>query len=147
MNTTSQYTLQQNRWDIAGITTSTLCILHCLMAPILITTLPVLAATEHQTHSIFAITIVLIGMLAFIPGYRTHRKISIPTAGLTGATMIIIAALLPEFAYAEFFETGLVLLGGTVLVIAHLRNLFWCRFCKKCQQNCCEITGNNGVAS
>lgn len=147
MNTTTQYTLQQNRWDIAGIATSTLCILHCLITPVLITTIPVLAATEHQTHSVFAITIVLIGMLAFIPGYRTHRKISVPLSGLTGGAMIISAALLPEFAYAEAVETGLVVTGGIALVTAHIRNLFWCRFCKKCQQDCCEATAGKGLSS
>lgn len=134
MATTSQTLTSRNCWDKAGIGTSFLCVLHCLLAPIFITALPALAATEHQTHSAFAIVILLLGMLAFIPGYRKHQRKWIPAAGFTGVSMIILAAVLPEVEHAEILETGLVLAGGVILIFAHLRNAWWCRFCARCSE-------------
>lgn len=137
----SQSLVNNSRWDQAGIGTSFLCVLHCLLTPILITALPLLAATEHETHSAFAIIILLLGMLAFIPGYLKHHNKSVPLMGVIGISMIMLSAVLPEVENAEMIETGLVLVGGITLICAHLRNAYWCRFCSKCSDTCCDITG------
>lgn len=128
----------RNRWDQAGIGASLLCVLHCLLTPVLITVIPVLAATEHQTHSAFAILIFLFGMLAFIPGYRRHRKRSIPVIGAVSVGMIILAALFPEVENAELIENALVVVGGAALISAHFRNVYWCRFCRTCSATGCQ---------
>ena len=123
--------------DIAGASASFLCVLHCLVTPLLITVLPVLAATETATHRSFAVFILVIGMLAFVPGYRKHRKKVIPAAGAIGISAIIAAAVLPEMAGGELFETTLVVSGGLTLIGAHLRNAYWCRFCRVCNDKPC----------
>jgi len=128
-------------WDQAGIGASFLCVLHCLLTPFLITVLPAVVATEHQTHSVFAVIILLFGMLAFVPGYRKHQMKSIPAVGVMGVLMIILAAMLPEMEQAEMIETGLVIAGGITLISAHLRNAYWCRFCSKCSDSCCDLIG------
>lgn len=142
MYTTSRTIAYQGRWDHAGIGASFLCVVHCLLTPLLMTALPAMAATEHQTHNVFAIIILLFGLLAFIPGYRKHHKKSVPVNGIMGASMIILAAELPEIANAELIETILVLVGGITLISAHLRNIYWCRFCSKCSDACCDFIGD-----
>jgi len=137
---TSQSLGQQNRWDYVGVGASFLCVVHCLLTPVLITALPALAATEHQTHSVFAIIILLLGMLAFIPGYLKHRNKSVPVIGFIAISMITFASVLPEMKNAEMIETGLVMIGGITLIYSHLRNAYWCRFCNKCSDTCCDIT-------
>jgi len=126
-----------NYRDTAGASTSLLCILHCIATPFLITALPALAATEHQTHSVFAVVILLVGMLAFVPGYRKHRKKTIPTFGAAGVTMIIAAAMLPEMESGEMIETLMVVTGGLTLIGAHMRNAYWCRSCPICSEKPC----------
>lgn len=42
--------VQSNFWDRAGISASFLCILHCLITPFLITLIPIVSATESETH-------------------------------------------------------------------------------------------------
>lgn len=140
MTIASQIQNDRNEWDYAGVCSSFLCVLHCLVTPLLITVLPVLSATERQTNGIFAIIVLLVGMLAFIPGYQKHKRKLIPALGVLGASSITLAALLPELNNAELVETCLVLAGGTTLIYAHLRNAFWCRFCNKCSDDCCDIT-------
>ena len=61
-------------WDLAGIGASLLCILHCVATPMLVVVLPALEVLERQTHAVFALSILCIGLLAFVPGYRRHRR-------------------------------------------------------------------------
>lgn len=129
---------RSNSRDIAGISASLLCVLHCLATPFLVTMMPLLAATEHETHNIFAIIILLIGILAFVPGYRKHKKTAILVVGAVGITAIIAAAMLPEMEVGETIETLLVVAGGLALIGAHLRNLYWCRFCQVCCEKSCS---------
>lgn len=139
MNIKIQALAQRERWDHAGIAVSFFCILHCLLTPFLITALPVLEATEHQTHSGFAFIILLFGMLAFIPGFIKHQNKSVPLMGVMGMAMILFAAILPKMGNNEIIETGLVLVGGITLISAHIRNAYWCRFCRKCNNSCCDF--------
>ena len=139
MNTMSQIFNHPNYRDIAGVCASLLCVLHCLATPFLITALPALAATEHQTHSVFAVVILLTGTLAFVPGYCKHRKIIIPAAGAAGVATIIAVAMLPEMGSGETIETLMVVAGGLTLIGAHLRNAYWCRFCRTCSDESCAI--------
>ena len=74
MSARIQTIFNQNHWDQLGVGASFLCVLHCLFTPLLATALPILAATEKQAHGTFAIAILLLGMLAFIPGYKKHKK-------------------------------------------------------------------------
>jgi hypothetical protein len=137
MNIISQTLNYSSNKDIAGVSASLLCVLHCLAMPFLITMLPALAATEHKTHSVFAVVILLVGMLAFIPGYRKHRNKTIPAAGAAGVVMIIAVAMLPEMESEEMIETLMVVVGGLTLIAAHLRNAYWCRFCRICREKPC----------
>lgn len=139
MNTMNQTFNNLNYRDATGVCASLLCVLHCLGTPLLITVLPVLAATESETHRVFAVVILLLGLLAFVPGYRKHRNKSIPAAGAAGVTMIIAAAVLPEMESGEIIETLMVVAGGLTLIGAHLHNAYWCKNCRSCNENSCRL--------
>ena len=141
MYITNQISGNQIPWDKAGVSASILCVTHCLITPFLVTTLPVAVSAEGATHSVFAIIILLLGMLAFFPGYQKHKKKYIPALGFTGISLIIAAAFLPDIESAKLIETNLVVTGGITLIYAHLRNAYWCRFCNQCNndENCCGL--------
>lgn len=140
MFVTNQNTGDQNRWDHAGIGASFLCMAHCLATPFVMTALPVLASTEAQAHGMFAIAVLMAGMFAFIPGYRKHRQVWIPITGAVGISMIIVSAMLPEAKAAEAIETAMVVAGGATLILAHIRNSWWCRFCSVCGDKCSAVS-------
>jgi hypothetical protein len=119
-------------WDLAGIGASLLCILHCLTMPALVVVLPTLEMLERPTHAAFALGILCIGMLAFIPGYRRHRRWRVVLLGLIGLGLLSAGVLVPEGGLSEGAETGLTVLGGTLLIAAHLRNGYLCHFCPGC---------------
>jgi hypothetical protein len=130
---------QSTRWDRAGIIGSLLCIGHCIATPFLAALLPVLAVTEKGTHIGFTAALMLIGLLAFIPGYRQHSRPGMALVALAGFAMLAFAAFIPEGLASEALETGLTVAGGALLITAHLTNAYYCRRCRVCaEEPCCS---------
>lgn len=112
------------RWDMLGITLSTLCLIHCIALPFFLALLPFgLEYAENESiHQMLSILALPVGGLALIPGYLKHRKLSILFTGFVGLSMLLAAPfLLPENA-GEFAEQALTGTGGALLVAAHLLN-------------------------
>lgn len=134
-------TVRGRPWDMAGMGMSLACIAHCVAAPVLAVAIPVLVIAERATHGAMAIAILGIGLLAFIPGYRRHRSLQVLLVGGVGFGMLSLGAILPEGVLGEAAETGLTILGGLILISAHLRNAYFCRTCKACR------SGDEGCAA
>jgi hypothetical protein len=124
-------------WDLAGIGASALCVAHCLATPLLVVALPTVAALEAQTHAVFALTILGIGLLAFCPGMRLHRRWQVVGAALLGFALISLGVVAPEGVLSEPLEEALTVLGGATLILAHLRNAYLCRVCRVCCERGC----------
>lgn len=131
--------VQRQPWDVAGIAASILCVLHCLITPLLVVFLPVLGAMDKQTHTAFAMMILAIGLLAFWPGYLRHRRSEICVGALAGFGLISLGVTAPEGLISEPAETAATLIGGATLVIAHFYNAFFCRKCRHCGEENCKI--------
>lgn len=142
MYSSNQILARDSVFNRAGAGTSLLCVAHCLLAPLAASTMPIIAATEEQTHGVFAALVLLLGILSFVPGYRSHRVKSVPLMGFAGIALIIVVLFLPEdLADVETVETFLVIMGGSTLIFVHLRNAYWCRYCIRCRDeegNCCN---------
>lgn len=122
-------------WDRVGMTTSTLCVAHCVASPFLAVALPVIAATEGATHRVLALAILSFALLAFVPGYRLHRRRQVLALGMAGVVLIWMPALLPGFPSVESLEAAATIAGGTAMVVAHLLNLHYCRTCRVCARH------------
>jgi len=134
-------TLSQARpWDLAGIGASLLCILHCVATPLLVVVLPAIEVLERPTHAAFALGILCIGLLAFVPGYRRHRRWRVVLLGLVGFGMLSAGVLVPEGAMSETAEVAVTVLGGATLITAHLRNAYFCLLCRACGSQPCAGT-------
>ncbi|MBI2311333.1 MAG: MerC domain-containing protein [Betaproteobacteria bacterium] len=126
-------------WDRIGVGMSGLCIAHCLAVPFIATLLPLLGAMEYATHTALAIGIAAVGGLAFVPGYRRHRRIDVPALAAAGIGMIVLSLLLPEGPRTEALETWLTVGGGTLMIFSHLRNAYFCRLCPDCGGDKCQL--------
>jgi peptidoglycan/LPS O-acetylase OafA/YrhL len=127
-------------WDWAGQGLSALCIAHCIALPLVLGLLPAAAAEFLEGEAIHR------GLLAFVvgtaaaafwPGFRQHRRLSVPALAAVALGLLGSAAfLLPDGGSEglEAVETGLTLGGGVLLAAAHRRNRTLCR-------SCCEPQG------
>lgn len=125
-------------WDLLGIGASTLCVLHCLAAPLLVAALPMLEVYERQTHAAFVLAILAIGLLAFWPGYLSHRRRWIVATALLGFGLMSLGVAAPEGLLTEPMEEVATVTGGATLVFAHLRNALFCRYCPTCGDQDCS---------
>lgn len=119
-------------WDRVGVVASTLCVIHCLVSPVVALLLPIVVATEGLTHRVLALAVVSFALLAFVPGYKQHREVTVLVLGVLGIGLIWTAVLLPETLGGETVETILTMSGGITMVAAHFRNIALCRRCRNC---------------
>src|ERR1700692_4938908 len=63
--------------DQIGVWTSALCVIHCLLTPVLLSISAVSAhflPSEERTHRTLAVAIAALGAIALLKGYRKHRS-------------------------------------------------------------------------
>lgn len=139
MSILSSTLVQERPWDVSGIGVSLLCVAHCVATPLLVVLLPALELYERGTHTVFALALLCIALLAFVPGYQRHHRWGVVLWGLIGFGMLSAGAIVPEGVMNESAEQGLTILGGITLVSAHLGNAYYCRLCRVCgNQSCAE---------
>ena len=121
--------------DRVGIAASTLCFLHCLATPVLLSLSAVsmhFLPSEERTHRALAIGVTLIGVMALGFGYSRHRrKTSLALAGL-GVTLIFLGAFFGNRLPFHWQEVVITLAGSCFMIVAHRLNHTFCNSCKSC---------------
>lgn len=109
----------QRLYDGVAIGASILCLIHCLVLPLLIVLLPTLAAflAFPESFHLWALALAVpTSVLALTTGYRRHRRI-LPTAvALPGLVLLALGALL---APTDAMETMLSVAGALLLALGH----------------------------
>jgi len=123
---------QLAKMDFAGIGLSVACAAHCLLAPALLSAIP-LAGIEFIGHeAVESGMIALVALLAgftFFNGYRLHQRTGHFALGVLGLSIFLL--LRP--AVGESLEPIATLFGGTAFVVGHFFNWKWSRG-KVCQR-------------
>jgi hypothetical protein len=111
--------------DKMGMFLSLLCAVHCILTPMLILSLPIMARyymAHPAFHWILALMIFPVGVLAFYHGYRHHRRSLVFFLGIPG---LLIVSVVPTFfhAYLNLWSEPLAMvMGSGLLVSAHWLN-------------------------
>jgi hypothetical protein len=129
----SPRTIVQILADKAGICLSVICIVHCVLTPVILLALPAMQIFEWwhgSLHIIFAIIIPLLALAAFIPGYRLHRDARVFKISLIGFGLIVAGITIPHALEIEWLEPVLSIAGSIFLVRAHLVNRNLCACCR-----------------
>jgi hypothetical protein len=111
--------------DTLGITASTICIIHCMAMPFLITLLPLFGwqFLEGRTaHRVLAAFVLTFALLAVVPGYLKHRRQDILASMLAGLSCVLYATFAPADIMPEALELPLITIGNIILVATHWRN-------------------------
>lgn len=125
----------QSIMDRVGIWTSSLCALHCLLLPILITVLPFVSASffaEAWFEKTILSLSMIVGFWALLTGfYRYHRQLYPIYSLLLGGLIYWNKDM-----FGEAYEPLTVVSGALLIVAAHVINIKLCKSCSDCQS--CE---------
>ena len=117
----------QSAGDKLAIFLSSLCVLHCVLTPILIIAIPAvgsMVAVSHDTfHDVLLYFVVPVGLAALGAGFIHHRNVRVLLVGLCGLILLAIAALAGHDNLSEAGETVLTILASCLIVVAHVFNL------------------------
>jgi len=121
--------------DRLGIWTSGLCVVHCLLTPVLLSISAVSAhflPAEEKTHRSLAIIIATLGALALVKGYRSHRHLRVLFLMIAGLICIFAGAYWGNHLPSHKAEVLVTLLGSAFMITAHRMNHTFCRNCRTC---------------
>jgi len=126
--------------DKIGIFLSGVCLLHCLITPIIVTLVPILSvsvAVEHLLfHTLMLWLVLPTSCIALFLGCRKHKKLSIALTGIIGMLVLITAA---TFGHDHLSETGekiTVTIGGLIIAASHYLNYRACQSITCADKNC-----------
>jgi hypothetical protein len=115
--------------DKLGISLSFICAIHCMITPLIMLSIPIMARyylAQPWFHWILALFIVPVGLWAFISGYLQHQKKMVLFLGLPG---LVIVGVIPVFfhdyfAWFHFWwaESAFMIVGSVFLISAHWVN-------------------------
>jgi phage terminase large subunit-like protein len=140
MTLTPQISMNASRqWaDRLGVWTSSLCVIHCILTPVLISSSAVLAhflPAEERVHRSLALLVALFGAIALLFGFRKHGRRRILILMSAGLSCIAAAAWFGDKLPSHVYEVAITMVGSTLMITAHRLNHTFCRSCE-CSTRC-----------
>ena len=126
---------KKNLLDKLGMAVSSICAVHCALAPILITVAPLIGLGfifDEKFETIIILVSLGLAFLSLVWGfYKEHRKFEPLYLLLLGACLIYLSRLenivLPE--------PLLMALGGLSIAASHFINMKLCKHCHSCDDH------------
>lgn len=125
-------------WDSLGTAASLLCMVHCVLTPVALALSPALATLlpgDTKMHRILLCLVVSLGLLAFVSGYRRHRRNLVLLPMVTGMALVACGAFGNSYLRSNLAATGITVTGSALLILAHGLNRTFCYRCAKCEGN------------
>ena len=116
--------------DRLAIVAAALCAVHCLLTPLLIVLVPILASTltaDEGFHRLMLLWVLPTSALAWGLGCRRHGNRSVLLLGLAGLAILIGVALWGRALLGESAEKVATVAGGLAISAGHWRNYRLCR--------------------
>jgi hypothetical protein len=123
--------------DRAGIAVAFACALHCVAAPLLVTSVQVAAAfaSERTELAFLGASLLISGTTVVANCLRRSARSAVWATFAAGAGLLLAAR--SGAARIDAVEQPLVIVGAGTIVAAHLINLFNCR-CRKDRPVCVD---------
>src|ERR1700757_4824107 len=108
--------------DQIGVWTSSLCVIHCLLTPVVLSLSAVSAhflPSEERTHRTLAVAIAALGAVALVRGYRNHRSSRVLMLMVIGLAFIFGGAYWGNHLPSHAVEVVVTLVGSGFMIAAH----------------------------
>lgn len=123
--------------DRLGITATSLCALHCILLPVILPALPLLGISflaDHVWEHVFLIVTAILGSIAMFSGFkRYHKKLYPFYLLILGVTVYWL-----KHDFSEAVQPLFIIVGATLIVVAHIINIKLCNSCKQCNEHNCS---------
>jgi hypothetical protein len=121
--------------DNLGIWASALCVVHCIVTPVLLSLSTVFAhfiPGEEKTHRTLAVGVAALGAIALIKGFRTHGRRRILGLMVMGLGFIFAGAFYGDLLPSHGCEVAVTMTGSLLMITAHRMNHKFCSDCRRC---------------
>lgn len=118
--------------DRLGVWASALCVVHCVLTPIVISASAVFAHLipgEERIHRQLAILVSCLGAAAVANGVRKHRRYQVIGFVAAGLGCIWFAACQGDQLPSHASEVGVTMLGSGLMIAGHRLNHTFCGAC------------------
>lgn len=112
-------------FDRVAIALSTICIVHCLVMPVVLALVPVATLTfggDAHFHALMLWFVVPTSVLGLGFGYRVHQRAGLVLLGAVAIAALVAAALYGHGAWDAATETLVNVAASVALAAAHWRN-------------------------
>ena len=130
--------------DKLGVWASVLCLVHCVVTPILLSLSVVFAQIlpgDGRFHRPMAIGVAALGGVALVNGFRTHGRRRIVVLMAMGLALIFFGAFHGERLPLPRYEVLITLAGSLMMIAAHRMNHTFCQNCSRCTQHAADRSG------
>ena len=111
--------------DNVAIGLSSLCIVHCLVLPLLVAALPYVAGlallSNEAVHTWLLAAVLPISLLAVLAGFKQHGSKGVLLLVGVGCSCLILPLLVSPVS--ALVEVPLTVLGSVLIATGHYRNL------------------------
>ena len=134
--------LLETGWgDRVAICFSSLCILHCLLLPLLLVAYPIgilVTLSDEIFHQIMVFLAVPLSLVSLYVGYGHHKRNQLIVFGGIGLVILVLPLVVPHELISESGETWLTVSGALILCMAHIVNFRLCtadQTCERCAKS------------
>ena len=118
----------QKIFDTIGLTSSGICSIHCLYAPVSLILVPLFGVSILDVeifHEAILYFILPSALIAITMGCRKHKDYRVALLAVTGITILLYATLHHESLHGVLELVTLV--GSFFLVVSHFTNFILCQ--------------------
>jgi MerC mercury resistance protein len=115
--------------DASGASMSTLCVVHCVLTPMVVTLLPFIGLgilADERTELVLVALSASLGIASLRLGYRVHRSRRAVVVLAAGLCLLISGRVAEGWEYERIGLT-LIVCGGLLVASSHLLNRRLCR--------------------
>lgn len=126
----SRLTRAQESLDRFAMGASIVCLLHCLLTPLLVVFFPIIAGTllaRESFHSVLLFWVLPTSLIALWIGCRRHKDVWVSLLVPLGLAVLVGAAVWGEAIGGEGGEKIATVAGSLTIVAGHWRNFRLCR--------------------
>ena len=132
--------IQSTTLDKFGILLSGVCMVHCLVTPVLMTLVPILSLNawveDFLFHQLMLWLVIPTSCVALLLGCRKHKNVSIVVTGIVGITVLLFVAFFGHDLLGESMEKWVMTIGGFIVATSHYLNFRACQSITCSTENC-----------